>query len=124
MDEAELVPLVGARRTRRFSCSRAQASVFAISFFSYASMHVGRKAYSAIKPMLSEERVLVSSVPTDQLFGRMDAGFLLLYSAGLFASGALADRHDLRVVLHHGRSGLLGGATAGHHGLLRLHLKA
>lgn len=62
-------------------------------------MHLGRKAYSAIKPMLGEQHVLVSSVPTDQIFGLMDAGFLLLYSIGLFASGALADRHDLRVVI-------------------------
>ena len=94
-----LMPLVRVHenRTRRFS--RAQAAVFAISFSSYASMHLGRKAYSAIKPMLGEQHVFVSTMPTDQIFGLMDASFLLLYSIGLFASGALADRHDLRVVI-------------------------
>ena len=96
-----LMPLVRVHenRTRRFSCTRAQAAVFAISFSSYASMHLGRKAYSAIKPMLGEQHVFVSTMPTDQIFGLMDASFLLLYSIGLFASGALADRHDLRVVI-------------------------
>jgi OPA family glycerol-3-phosphate transporter-like MFS transporter 3 len=84
----------------------ARALVFALTFVSYAFFHLGRKAFSAIKPVFVDTALYPpdgyltggGGLSQNEMLGLLDTLFLLFYSAGLYGSGLLADRHDLRIV--------------------------
>ncbi|KAK7100433.1 hypothetical protein V1264_023393 [Littorina saxatilis] len=99
--------------------------VFFLTFFSYAFFHAIRKTLSNVKKTLSEEwtpctndvNKSVTSLCTpsatwdsgspffkghddaEEFLGAVDAAFLFAYSLGLYVSGNIADRLDLRLVL-------------------------
>ena len=85
---------------------RARVLVFALTFASYAFFHAGRKAFSAIKPVFVDTTLYPpdgyleggGGLSQNEMLGLLDTLFLFCYSAGLYGSGWLADRHDLRVV--------------------------
>ncbi|XP_058967908.2 sugar phosphate exchanger 3 isoform X1 [Pocillopora verrucosa] len=90
--------------------------VFLLTFFSYSCFHATRKAFSNIKdsmqkewtnnsvtldpPELWEDRDFFKDEHSAELFlGAMDTTFLLAYAVGLYISGILGDRFNLRKVL-------------------------
>nr|CCA19510.1 sugar phosphate exchanger putative [Albugo laibachii Nc14] len=77
--------------------------VFFLTFFSFVFFHFGRKSFAAMKGELSAESWMESSFYSkdDQakMFGWMDTVFMLTYAAGLYASGFLGDRYDLRKMI-------------------------
>ena len=85
---------------------RSRVLVFALTFASYAFFHAGRKAFSAIKPVFVDTTLYPPTgyleggggLSQNEMLGLLDTLFLFCYSAGLYGSGWLADRHDLRVV--------------------------
>ncbi|KAK7492866.1 hypothetical protein BaRGS_00015813 [Batillaria attramentaria] len=98
--------------------------VFLLTFFSYAFFHATRKTFSNVKTTIAAEwtpsplnNVSASCTPYDQwnkrhlfdtkddaekFMGILDASFMFAYAVGLYLSGFIADRHDLRIVLGSG----------------------
>lgn len=93
--------------------------VFLLTFFSYSCFHATRKAFSNIKdsmqkewtnnsvtldpPKLWEDRHFFKDKHSAEIFlGAMDTTFLLAYAVGLYISGILGDRFNLRKVLASG----------------------
>ncbi|RHZ22465.1 hypothetical protein DYB37_000988 [Aphanomyces astaci] len=73
---------------------------FVITFTTYATFHVARKSFSSIKGELSREQWMVSSLTSQSnMYGLMDMVFLGFYAVGLYVSGMLGDRLDLRKFL-------------------------
>ncbi|XP_067684615.1 sugar phosphate exchanger 3-like isoform X2 [Haliotis asinina] len=95
--------------------------VFVLTFFSYAFFHTSRKTFSNVKTTISEEwtpsfhnatvcetkpdaiwntRNMFSS-PSDvePYLGILDAAFMISYGVGLFISGIVGDRLNMRYVL-------------------------
>ncbi|OQS00361.1 sugar phosphate exchanger [Thraustotheca clavata] len=77
--------------------------VFFLTFFSYVMFHVSRKSFSAVKGEMSKEEWMESIfyAPTEQakMYGLMDTLFMAFYAVGLYISGILGDRYDLRKLL-------------------------
>ncbi|KDO19722.1 hypothetical protein SPRG_14249 [Saprolegnia parasitica CBS 223.65] len=80
---------------------KLKARTFAITFFSYAMFHVARKSFSSIKGELSREEWMESSLTTSQsnMYGIMDMVFMGCYASGLYVSGMMGDRVDLRLFI-------------------------
>ncbi|UJR25073.1 hypothetical protein I4U23_006433 [Adineta vaga] len=101
-------------------------STFLLTFISYAMLHAARKVFSNVKSTMAEEwsalpnQTLNPIKPDDKIsfsldlestrlynspndatifLGVLDAVFMFSYSTGLFISGILGDRFDLRIVL-------------------------
>ncbi|RNA18804.1 sugar phosphate exchanger 3 [Brachionus plicatilis] len=98
-------------------------STFALTFLSYSLFHASRKTFSNVKATISEvwmpscdasniscellkpdnlwnEHTFFHDQSDSKIFlGILDATFLAAYSIGLFISGILGDRFDLRLVL-------------------------
>ncbi|XP_078676922.1 sugar phosphate exchanger 3-like [Branchiostoma floridae x Branchiostoma belcheri] len=95
--------------------------VFLLTFFSYAFFHATRKTFSNIKttissewtpqfcnatePCLQPEKIWMdrhlfdSSSDAEPFLGWLDSTFLISYAVGLYISGILGDRFDMRKVL-------------------------
>lgn len=98
--------------------------VFLLTFFSYAFFHATRKTFSNVKttitaewtpsPMIMNKSVSAFVTPHDlwnarhlfddkddaeKFMGFLDASFMFAYAVGLYLSGFIADRYDLRIVL-------------------------
>ncbi|CAF0990339.1 unnamed protein product [Adineta ricciae] len=95
-------------------------STFLLTFISYAMLHAARKVFSNVKSTMAEEwsalpnqtlnpikpddiwnqhRLYNSPQDATIFLGVLDAVFMFSYSTGLFISGILGDRFDLRIVL-------------------------
>ncbi|BHF84735.1 hypothetical protein SprV_0902788700 [Sparganum proliferum] len=134
----------------RFCCPGRQITqksgriyVFFFTLLVYVSFHASRKPISVVKPVLhpncteiaqKENKTIVPENATfcmwapfdsdnyNAIFGYLDLAYLLAYAAGMFLSGHVAERMDLRVFLTIGC--LLSGATTALFGLgyfLNLH---
>ena len=95
-------------------------AVFFLTFTSYALFHVVRKTLSYVKSSITGEwtpSTVITSFPGDawsrrSLFqdhdsaeaflGILNATFLFVYAVGLYFSGMVADRLDLRIFLSAG----------------------
>lgn len=108
----------------RFTCFHL--STFCLTFLSYSLFHASRKTFSNVKATISDEwmpscdsknltceRLKPDNIWNEHTFfngeseskiflGVLDATFLAAYSIGLFISGILGDRFDLRLVLFFG----------------------
>ncbi|XP_076441343.1 sugar phosphate exchanger 3-like [Babylonia areolata] len=97
-------------------------AAFFLTFFSYAMLHATRKSFSNVKTTMSAEwtpsfrtgfnhnsltpastwtdhNFFTSADDAEEFMGTLDASFMFAYAVGLFVSGFIADRNDLRVVL-------------------------
>ncbi|CAF1399815.1 unnamed protein product [Rotaria magnacalcarata] len=95
-------------------------STFILTFVSYAMLHAARKVFSNVKSTIAEEWSAVANetlnpIKPDEIWnqtrlfhspenatiflGVLDAVFMFSYSFGLFVSGIIGDRFDLRIVL-------------------------
>ena len=99
-----------------------QAKVFLLTFFAYASLHYSRKAFSTIKQRLKSLQWFGSTHSTVTALSTLDTTFLFTYALGLYASGIVGDRVNLRVAVCVGLvlTALSTLAFAGL-GLLRVH---
>uniref|UniRef100_A0A3Q4I736 Sugar phosphate exchanger 3 n=1 Tax=Neolamprologus brichardi TaxID=32507 RepID=A0A3Q4I736_NEOBR len=95
--------------------------VFLLTFFSYVLLHASRKTFSNVKVSISAQwtpSILNDSSPTwqdNRLFedekqatlflGILDSIFLFSYAVGLYLSGVIGDRVNLRYVLCFGLCG-------------------
>ncbi|RMX66856.1 hypothetical protein DD238_004071 [Peronospora effusa] len=74
--------------------------VFFLTFFSYVLFHASRKIFSAIKGQMGDEQWIHSDVYAKdqqvQMYGLMDTIFMGFYAFGLYLSGILGDKYDLR----------------------------
>ncbi|CCI46907.1 unnamed protein product [Albugo candida] len=77
--------------------------IFFLTFFSFVFFHFGRKSFAAMKGELSAENWMETSLYSkdDQakMFGLIDTVFMLTYAGGLYASGVIGDRYDLRKMI-------------------------
>ncbi|KAI9982363.1 hypothetical protein PInf_008300 [Phytophthora infestans] len=85
------------------SCNEFAANkrgVFFLTFVSYVLFHASRKSFSAIKGEMGDEQWIHSELYSrDQqaeMYGLMDTLFMGFYALGLYISGILGDKHDLR----------------------------
>ncbi|CEG44428.1 sugar phosphate [Plasmopara halstedii] len=85
------------------SCMEVAATkrgVFFLTFFSYVLFHASRKSFSAIKGEMALEQWLHSNLFSREqqveMFGLMDTLFMVFYALGLYVSGILGDKHNLR----------------------------
>ncbi|RHY65703.1 hypothetical protein DYB34_001510 [Aphanomyces astaci] len=82
---------------------REKVKVFLLTFFSYVMLHVSRKSFSAIKGEMSKElfmeSALIPSTEQGKMYGLMDTLFMAFYACGLYVSGIIGDRFDLRKLL-------------------------
>ncbi|XP_068238217.1 glucose-6-phosphate exchanger SLC37A2 [Palaemon carinicauda] len=96
-----------------------KALILSLTFFVYCSYHINRKPTSVVKNVLNQnctgltppENISVEENPnwcdwepfdTDDsaaLLGFVDSSFLFAYAFGIFVSGTIAERMDLRVFL-------------------------
>ncbi|KAF4322493.1 hypothetical protein BBO99_00002653 [Phytophthora kernoviae] len=87
-----------SRSCREFAANKR--GVFFLTFFSYVLFHASRKSFSAIKGEMADEQWIHSEVYTrDQqaeMYGLLDTLFMGFYALGLYISGILGDKHDLR----------------------------
>lgn len=100
------------------------ATTFILTFFGYACLHACRKAYSNVKDNMAKdftpqnvtdslypydvwnkEHMFESVDDADVFLGELDALFLLAYAIGLFISGSIGDRVNLRYMLTFGMCG-------------------
>ncbi|KAG1690859.1 hypothetical protein DVH05_027461 [Phytophthora capsici] len=74
--------------------------VFFLTFFSYVLFHASRKSFSAIKGEMGDEQWIHSTIYSKdqqaEMYGLMDTLFMGFYALGLYVSGILGDKHDLR----------------------------
>ncbi|KAJ7358963.1 hypothetical protein OS493_019867 [Desmophyllum pertusum] len=99
--------------------TRHHLLVFILTFLSYSCFHATRKAFSNVKdvmqkewtnnsvafdpPKLWENRAFFKDEHHAEVFlGAMDTTFLMAYAVGLYISGFLGDRFNLRKVLAFG----------------------
>lgn len=73
--------------------ARARAIVFALTYGSYAGLHMVRKAVANVKHDLNGVGL------SKRMLGTLDTLFLAAYAIGLYVSGSLADRFDVKKVL-------------------------
>ncbi|KAI4376270.1 hypothetical protein MLD38_014052 [Melastoma candidum] len=94
-----------------------QTSVLVLTFLAYASFHASRKPPSIVKSVLGPNLPTNSTSsgwpPFDgplgtRRLGELDLAFLVSYSAGMYFSGHLGDRIDLRLFLF---SGMIGSGV-------------
>ena len=87
--------------------------ILALTFVTYCSFHISRKPISVVKTVLEPPEDKSSSktgwAPFDNddyktLFAGLDAAFLFAYAIGMFFSGHLAERFDLRYFIFCGAS--------------------
>lgn len=96
--------------------------VFLLTFFLYAIFHACRKAFSNVKDLLGKSltplnntmypydtwqkvRMFDNVVEANVFLGELDFLFLLAYSIGLFVSGTIGDRINIRYMLTVGTMG-------------------
>ncbi|KAE8981012.1 hypothetical protein PR003_g18438 [Phytophthora rubi] len=95
---ASAVSASSARSCREFAANKR--GVFFLTFFSYVLFHASRKSFSAIKGEMGDEQWLHSTLyARDQqaeMYGLLDTLFMGFYALGLYVSGMLGDKHDLR----------------------------
>ncbi|XP_064604682.1 sugar phosphate exchanger 3-like [Liolophura sinensis] len=111
-------------RPSRLSHKLHSCVVFVLTFFSYALFHATRKTFSNVKKTVSSEwtpSFQNSSVPrlkpdylwnahhmyatekdAEPFLGGLDTAFLISYAVGLYISGMLGDRFNMRLVLSFG----------------------
>uniref|UniRef100_A0A8C6Y8X1 Sugar phosphate exchanger 3 n=1 Tax=Naja naja TaxID=35670 RepID=A0A8C6Y8X1_NAJNA len=86
-------------------------AVFLLTFFSYSLLHASRKTFSNVKvsissqwtPLLWNSSHLFPNAEEATLFlGTLDTIFLFSYAVGLFVSGIIGDRLNMRWVLAFG----------------------
>ncbi|KIH42996.1 hypothetical protein ANCDUO_27012, partial [Ancylostoma duodenale] len=74
----------------------------------FAFIHAARKTLSTVKTSMiatwthkteTEPPLFPSDQAASEFLAKLDGGFLLAYSIGLFGGGVLGDRYDPRVVL-------------------------
>uniref|UniRef100_A0A0V0J8V3 Sugar phosphate exchanger 2 n=1 Tax=Schistocephalus solidus TaxID=70667 RepID=A0A0V0J8V3_SCHSO len=123
-------------RGRQITRQSGRIYVFFCTLVIYASFHASRKPISVVKPVLhpncteiaeKENKTIVPENATfcmwtpfdtdnyNAIFGYLDLAYLLAYATGMFLSGHLAERMDLRVFLTIGC--LLSGVTTALFGL-------
>ncbi|XP_008582976.1 PREDICTED: sugar phosphate exchanger 3 isoform X2 [Galeopterus variegatus] len=115
-------PNLFQRGTLLSQFSQHHVVVFLLTFFSYSLLHASRKTFSNVKVSISEQWTpsafntsaglaveiwscnhLFPSVEEATLFlGTLDTIFLFSYAVGLFISGIIGDRLNLRWVLSFG----------------------
>ena len=91
-------------------------TAFWLTFFLYGSFHVSRKAFSNVKDRMGKsltpetrdiypyeqwhEEHMFKNLNTANVFlGNLDLSFFLAYAVGLFVSGWICDRVNLRIML-------------------------
>ena len=99
-------------------------TAFWLTFFLYGSFHVSRKAFSNVKSRMGKtltpdpnvtfpydqwrsERMFEDQAEANVFLGNLDLSFFLAYAFGLFLSGWICDRVNLRLML---TVGLFGSA--------------
>ncbi|XP_051976983.1 sugar phosphate exchanger 3 isoform X2 [Xyrauchen texanus] len=86
------------------SYTHHQLVAFLLTFFSYVLLHSSRKTFSNVKTW--EDNRLFSDAGEATLFlGALDSIFLFSYAVGLYISGVIGDRFNLRYVLSFGLCG-------------------
>ncbi|ETV99994.1 hypothetical protein H310_07442 [Aphanomyces invadans] len=89
--------------THRHRNGGDKMKVFLLTFFSYVMLHVSRKSFSAVKGEMSKELFMESalfpSAEQGKMYGLMDTLFMVFYASGLYVSGVIGDRFDLRKLL-------------------------
>ncbi|MCJ8743298.1 hypothetical protein PDJAM_G00092280 [Pangasius djambal] len=100
---------------------------FLLTFFSYVLLHASRKTFSNVKVSISaqwtpsvqngsdpgfspgekweENRLFADAEEATLFLGALDTIFLFSYAVGLYVSGIVGDRLDLRYVLSFGLCG-------------------
>ncbi|XP_065659895.1 sugar phosphate exchanger 3-like [Hydra vulgaris] len=98
--------------------------VFILTFFLYACLHACRNAFSNIKNVLAKslspqnwtdslypcntwqkEHMISNLNDANEFLGMLDTLYMLAYSIGLFISGTMGDRLNLRIMLVFGMCG-------------------
>jgi len=105
---------------------KLQIRMFFITYTGYAMFHIARKSFSSIKNEMGREEWMLSNYYSQdnqsQMYGFMDMIFMACYAMGLYISGIIGDRYDLRKFISIGM-----GTTAlvliifGLAGFLRVH---
>ena len=100
------------RRRRNLTASQHRTIVLLVTFASYAMYHASRKPPSIVKSVLNPDAESRASgargwAPFDgddgtRVIGTCDFAFLASYSVGMFFSGHIGDRMDLRKFLTFG----------------------
>ncbi|KAL4114290.1 hypothetical protein PRIC2_014613 [Phytophthora ramorum] len=92
------VSAASSRRCREFAANKR--GVFFLTFFSYVLFHASRKSFSAIKGEMGDEQWIHSKIygrdQQAEMYGLLDTLFMAFYAVGLYISGMLGDKHDLR----------------------------
>ncbi|CAF1225994.1 unnamed protein product [Rotaria sordida] len=117
-DDNVTTPLI--QRPTRHRYTLYHLSTFILTFVSYAMLHAARKVFSNVKSTMAEEwspvanetirpikpdniwnqtRLFNSPGDATIFLGVLDALFMFSYATGLFISGIIGDRFDLRIVL-------------------------
>lgn len=120
-----LIKVVEKLKGSTLSYRTYQVIVIIVTFFAYASFHATRKTASIVKGALDPQSPNITSLnqtskipfvhqegwaPFDgpqgtALLGQLDVAFLFVYAAGMFFSGHIGDRMDLRIFLTIGMLG-------------------
>uniref|UniRef100_A0A8C6W3W1 Sugar phosphate exchanger 3 n=1 Tax=Nannospalax galili TaxID=1026970 RepID=A0A8C6W3W1_NANGA len=115
-------PRVFQRGTLLARFSHHHVVVFLLTFFSYSLLHASRKTFSNVKVSVSKQwtptafntsaelpaevwtsnRLFPSTEEATLFLGTLDTVFLFSYAMGLFISGIIGDRLNLRWVLSFG----------------------
>lgn len=110
------------RGTLLTSFSHHHVAVFLLTFFSYSLLHASRKTFSNVKVSISKQwtpdafntsidlpaeiwssnHLFPSTEDATLFLGTLDTVFLFSYAVGLFISGIIGDRLNLRWVLSFG----------------------
>ncbi|XP_065681752.1 sugar phosphate exchanger 3 [Hydra vulgaris] len=97
---------------KKHSLSWHHVCVFVLTYFSYAIFQGNRRAFDDCKNTLNNTFVFQSSIKSSEtnenpilFFKKLDIYFAFAYSTGLFISGILGDRLNLRFMLTFGMCG-------------------
>jgi len=76
------------------SLGNLQVRIIVLTYFSYFFYYFGRKYFGIITPTLIEEGIL-----SRNQIGLIQTGYLVVYAAGQFVSGALGDKYGARMMI-------------------------
>lgn len=113
---------ISLEKSKPQKCTKFHIAAFFVTFVSYALFHVTRKTFSNVKTTMSavwspfntsypdiydyeqwnSHHMYENASDASLFLGTLDTAFMISYSVGLYISGALGDRFDLRKVLSFG----------------------
>jgi len=95
-----------SRKSKKLRWTHHHLAVYVLTFMGYACYHATRKTFSNVKTAMSKTWMCslvglskCSASQAESMQGMLDSVFMISYAVGLYISGYIGDRFNVRYVL-------------------------